>query len=125
MTNAAFVFDTYALIEIIGGNKKYIPYLSSGIVINNFILAELCYNLLKEHGVEKSGAYVDKYALFAVRVDTAIIKEAMAFRFSLKKRKVSMIDCIGYIQAKKLGIKFLTGDKEFKDMDNIEFVSSS
>ena len=24
--------------------------------------------------------------------------------------------------AKKLGIKFLTGDKEFKDFDNVEFV---
>ncbi len=33
-----------------------------------------------------------------------------------------MTDCIGYIFAKQLGIKFLTGDKEFENLDNVEFV---
>ena len=38
------------------------------------------------------------------------------------KRNVSMTDCVGYILAKQLGIKFLTGDKEFEHLDNVEFV---
>ena len=33
-----------------------------------------------------------------------------------------MTDCIGYIMAKKLNIKFLTGDKEFENFLNVEFV---
>ena len=33
-----------------------------------------------------------------------------------------MTDCIGYILAKNIGIKFLTGDKEFENLDNVEFV---
>jgi|SRR3989344_9476210 len=124
MTETVFVFDTYALIEIINGNKNYLPYLSSGIVINDFILAELCYNLIKESSVEKSSFYMDKYLEFSLKVPPKVIKDAMAFRFSLRKRKVSMTDCIGYFQAKSLGIKFLTGDKEFKCLEGVEFVPS-
>ena len=40
----------------------------------------------------------------------------------LNKRKLSMTDCIGYMMAKQWGIKFLTGDKEFEDMENVEYV---
>jgi len=35
---------------------------------------------------------------------------------------MSMADCISYIQSKEVGVKFLTGDKEFEDLDNVEFV---
>ena len=38
------------------------------------------------------------------------------------KRKPSYIDCIGYMVAKRLNIKFLTGDKDFEDLDNVKFV---
>ena len=43
-------------------------------------------------------------------------------RIIMKKRNVSMTDCIGYILSKQLGIKFLTGDKEFENFPNVEFV---
>ena len=43
-------------------------------------------------------------------------------RLKHKKRDLSMTDCIGYAIAKRLGIKFLTGDKEFKDFENVEFI---
>ncbi len=33
-----------------------------------------------------------------------------------------MTDCIGYITARKLGIKFLTGDNKFEDKIGVEFV---
>ena len=42
-----YLFDTYAIIEIIDGNKNYLKYSDSDVVINNFIFAELCYNLFK------------------------------------------------------------------------------
>ena len=49
-----FVFDTYAIIEVIKGNPNYASYLDATPIINQFILAELCYCLLKEAGIEKS-----------------------------------------------------------------------
>ena len=50
--------------------------------------------------------------------------EASALRIELKKRgrNLSLIDALGYVLAKRLGIPFLTGDREFKDLDGVEYV---
>jgi uncharacterized protein len=46
----------------------------------------------------------------------------MKFRYKNRKKNLSVPDCISYLQAKSLGIKFLTGDKKFENMENVEFV---
>ncbi|MBI2672084.1 PIN domain-containing protein [Candidatus Woesearchaeota archaeon] len=119
--NNSFIFDTYAILEIIGGNDKYKGYLESNIIINNFIFAELCYKLLREN-IKNAEDYIRKYSQFVYEVDQETIKEAMEFRIKNKKRNLSMTDCISYIMSKKLNIKFLTGDKEFESLDNVEYI---
>ncbi|MBM3232083.1 PIN domain-containing protein [Candidatus Pacearchaeota archaeon] len=116
-----FLFDTYAIIETLNGNEDYSKYLDSEIVINNFIFAELCYNLLKNKEKETE-KHLDHYSKQIISVKPEWIKGAMRFRIEWKDRNVSITDCIGYIMAKELNIKFLTGDKEFKGLDNVEFV---
>src|SRR3989337_2534320 len=116
-----YLFDTYALMEIIDGNDNYLEYLDSDMVINNFIFAELCYNLFKDND-KNAKKHLSKYAEHISSVRPEWIEEAMLFRLKWKDRGVSMTDCIGYVMASKLGIKFLTGDKEFEEMDNVEFV---
>ena len=118
----AFVFDTYALIEIINGNSGYAKYLDCGVVINEFIFAELCYKFLREGQIEKSNLYSEKYRQFIVTPDAETIKEAMSFRANNKKKNLSATDCISYTMSKKLKIKLLTGDQQFEKMDDIEFV---
>jgi len=115
------LFDTYAVIEILKGGTNYKLFVDSEIIINDFIFAELCYNLYREKE-PRSREYLDEYAQYIVPVNSDWIEEAMEFRLKWKDRKVSITDCIGYIMAKKLGIKFLTGDKEFENLENIEFV---
>lgn len=51
-----------------------------------------------------------------------IITEAMELRNKWKRLNVSSTDCISYVMAQHLGIRFLTGDKQFKDKANVEFV---
>ena len=119
-----FVFDTYALVEIIKGNKNYVNYLNKEIVINNFIFAELCYILIRNNYPE-ADKYLDRYERFIVSLNPKIIREAMKFRHKNKDRNFSIPDCTSYLMAKELGIKFLTGDKEFKDFENVEFVKWS
>lgn len=121
MSENIFLFDTYAILEIINGNEDYEKYLTYGIVINNFIFAELCYKLFREN-VRNAKDYLDKYSKFIVKVEPEIIREAMLFRIAKIKKNLSMTDCISYIMSKKLDIKFLTGDKEFEGLDNVEFV---
>ncbi len=117
----SYVFDTYAIMEIIDGNIKYKPYLDSEVIINNFIFAELCYGLFRDKD-NNAKRHLDKYSKFISSIKPEWIEEAMVFRLKWKDRGVSMTDCISYIMAKKLEMKFLTGDKEFEGMENVEFV---
>ena len=117
-----FLFDTYAIIEVIKGNENYKSYTNSQIIINKFILTELAYWLISNYGIETARKYLDKYNKFVKDFEIGIIEKAMEFRYKNKKKKLSMTDCISYFQAKELGIKFLTGDKEFQNLENVEFV---
>ena len=117
-----YLFDTYAIIEIIKGNKKYFGYTDKKIIINKFILSELAYWLIRNHSYETASIYLSKYEYYLKDVDIETIKKAMLFRHKYKKQKLSMVDCISYMQAQSLGIKFLTGDKEFEKFKDVEFV---
>ena len=50
--------------------------------------------------------------------------DASEFRKSANKtgKKLSLIDALGYSCSRKLGINFLTGDREFLDMENVEYI---
>lgn len=37
-------------------------------------------------------------------------------------KKLSTIDCVGYSVASGLHVPFLTGDREFTDMENVNFI---
>src|SRR3989344_7896973 len=105
-----FLFDTYALIEIITGNQNYKYYTKSDFIINKFILSELAYWLIKNYGAEALDSYTGRYEEYVKDAGIKVIKDAMVFRYENKKKKLSITDCVSYFQAKELGIKFLTGD---------------
>jgi predicted nucleic acid-binding protein len=117
-----YFFDSYAIIEISKGNKNYQPYLEAQRVINDFVLAEICYSFIKEGNEKLALEYMDALYAFSVRTDAQTIRQAMLFRHENRKNNFSMADSIGYTQAKKLGLKFLTGDKQFENLPNVEFV---
>ena len=121
MSDETYLFDTYALIEIINKNPNYEKYIEENMIINDFIFSELCYNLIKDKA-KNADEILNELKSAILHANPEWIKEAMQFRIKWKDRNVSMTDCIGYIISKKIGIKFLTGDKEFKDMENVEFV---
>ena len=119
--NNVFVYDTYAIIEIIKGDEKYKDYLDKKIIINDFIFAELSYVLIRE-GYPDYDKYLKMYMKYVVHVSPELIKKAMKFRYENKEKRLSMADCISYFMAKEFEIRFLTGDKEFENMENVEFV---
>ena len=119
--NQTFIYDTYALIEVLKNNPRYEKYTTKNVIINKFIFAEFCYKLFLDD-VKDAREYLDELIPAIVKVDASIIERAMLFRVKNKKRKMSMTDCISYIQSRKLGVKFLTGDKEFENLENVEFV---
>ena len=119
MTESYF-FDTYAIFEFIYGNPKYFRYSSCTGITLIFNLAELNHALKKVLDKNYADQITDDYSNMLVEVNLDDIKKAMSFR--KKHHKLSAPDAIGYIVSKRLGIKFLTGDEGFKNLDNVEFI---
>ncbi|MFO8016080.1 MAG: PIN domain-containing protein [Candidatus Woesearchaeota archaeon] len=120
MNRKILFFDTYAFFEIIRGNPEYKRYEEAIALTSIFNLAELNYGLKKEFDKKTADKYTDKYTPFLVETNTENIKEAMSLK--LNNKKISIPDAVGYTLAKKFGVKFLTGDKEFENMPHVEFV---
>ena len=121
-TIKAIFYDTYALIEAVFGNKNYMKYLDATIITTQMNMVELYYTLFSEYDKEKAEAVYFDFRDGVVDIDDETIFEAIALRKKYNKRRLSYTDCIGYTYAKRHNIKFLTGDKEFEDLPNVEFV---
>lgn len=120
-----FFFDTYALYEIIRGNPRYKKF-SSGVamVTTRLNLMELCYGLLLKLNCDKKTVedYYNEFLDYAIEIDDSTIKKAIYFKYENRKKDLSYVDCIGYVIAIERGIKFLTGDEQFKSFQRVEFV---
>ncbi len=118
--------NTYALVEILKGNPAYERYAMEELITSEFNMLELAYALTRDYGGEKAVE-----VLKVVRAFITIVQprdedyaRASALRLELRKqgRNLSLIDVLGFVLAKRLNIRFLTGDREFKDLDEVEYV---
>lgn len=114
-------FDSFALIEVIKGNKSYERFLELAPITTKLNLMEVYYYLLREKDEEKAEFYYNFYLPCCVSILDGVIKNAMKFKLEFKNKKLSYVDCVGYVLSLDLGIKFLTGDKEFSDLKNVEY----
>ncbi|MBI2547381.1 MAG: PIN domain-containing protein [Candidatus Aenigmarchaeota archaeon] len=117
-----FFFDSYAIIEVIKGNPTYDNYKSAEIITTKLNLFEICYFLLRDYGEHKAKEYIESVWDSVVDFDNEIVFIAAKLKLNRKEERLSMVDCIGYIISKSLGVKFLTGDEKFKDIENVEYV---
>ena len=118
-----YFWDTYAIIEFIHGNPNFAKFINEPVVITIFNLTEIFWTALNEYEEEKANKIYEHYKKCVIKIDDETIKEAIKFRKKVyKKSKISYANAIGYISALKNNLKFLTGDKEFKNLDNVEFV---
>jgi predicted nucleic acid-binding protein len=116
-------FDTYSLYEIVAKNPSYAPYTKNvNIVTTQLNLMELYYQLRFLYDKETAAHTITNLEEFSIPFTTETIIEAMEFRKSHSRKKLSYVDCVGYIISQKHNMPFLTGDKEFKDMPNVLFV---
>lgn len=120
-----YFYDTYALIEFVRENKKFKKYFE-GIdgITTRLNLMELYYTMLKYEDKETSENVFESFLPICIDIETEEIKKAAEMKLDLnKKRKnISYVDALGYQIALTNNLKFLTGDKEFKNMKNVEFV---
>jgi uncharacterized protein len=118
-----YFLDTYALYEIIKGNKDYARFKSGiAIITTDLNLMELYYGLLLRHNEKTANKYFDIFKEYSIELNDNVIKQAMKIKKQHKKHNLSYVDCIGYTIALERNIKFLTGDKEFENLPNVEYV---
>ena len=122
MNEETYFFDTYAIIEILKGNPTYSKYKGCNPMVSGFNLAELHLQIAREFGEETADSILGEYSKCVIDFNLDDIKETTKMKIKHAKRKFSIPDSIGYVIAKRLGIKFLTGDDAFRGMDSVEFV---
>ncbi len=117
-----FFLDTYAIIEIIKGNKQYKKYINQELFTTRYNLYELFFSLLRDYNPEIAKKYFFQFKQICIPIKDEYIFSASKLKLKHKKKRLSYIDCLGYTMAVDNEMKFLTGDKEFKNIDNVEFV---
>jgi len=118
----AYLFDTYALVEIIKGNSNYAGFKHSRAVITIFNLVELHYILLRDFNEEIASRILNEYEDYIIDTDIETIKEANEFKLLHRAKSLSFTDAVGFVSAQRCGLRFLTGDRQFKGMKGVEFV---
>ncbi len=115
-------FDSYALIEILRGSPSYRTYSDAPLVTTALNLCETYYFFLREGKGPEFMAFYQKasFELLQVTADAAL--EAARFRHARRKQNFSYADSVSYAVARSKGLTFVTGDKEFKGLEGVEWV---
>ena len=85
---------------------------------------EIYYAVLKDYGeVEAEKAY-SATGKYLIEFDDEDVKDSMRRRLQLRRKKLNLsyADALGYTVALRLGVRFLTGDEEFENLNNVEYV---
>ncbi len=119
-----YLWDTYAIILLIQGNDMVEKYLDSEGITTTLNISELCAYLLREEmNCEIVSTVAEAFTVIEkIPVDIAINAAKLRHKKRQDGKKWSYVDSIGYILARRIGARFLTGDKEFEGERNVEFI---
>lgn len=115
--------DTYALIEFIEGNPKFQFLASEEVVIPDIIMAEFYAGVYRAEGLSRADFWYGKFCSLCRNVSCELLLKAMRYRVDHRKENLSFFDCVGYIFARENGFIFVTGDKEFKTKEGVQFIT--
>ncbi|MBU0472382.1 MAG: PIN domain-containing protein [Nanoarchaeota archaeon] len=116
---SVYFYDTYALAKIVLGDEKYRKYDQFDIVTSKLNLMEL-YLFMLRNKIPGPKSIYEMFEESTVDIQNEDVFQAI--KLKLKNKNISYVDVVGYILSKKHKVKFLTGDKAFKGMPNVEFV---
>ena len=122
MKEKNYFLDSYAIIEILKSNQDYERFSDVELVSTRINLVEVAYHLLESFPKQKAEEIISSLKFSILEIEEKQITTIAQFRKENSKKKLSYIDCMGYVLAKENGLKFVTGGKEFKEMPNVEFV---
>lgn len=107
------------------GNENYRSFQSEELITTEFNICEVGFAVCRNYPVNALHVLqtVRKMVtLTATRNEDYCSGAANKKEASSQGKKLSTIDCVGYSVANRLKIPFLTGDREFADMNNVQFI---
>ncbi len=117
-----FFFDSYAIVEILKANPAYSRFQEEAVLTSGANLGEVYYCVLRMGEEKEYREKMSKLTVHLINPEVVDWENASALRFLQKGKRLSLIDCLGYELAKKHGLSFLTGEKEFEKMPNVTHV---
>ncbi len=118
----AYFFDSYAIIELAESSPAYEQYKEFEVITSVLNIGEIYHLILRKKGKESADNWFKNTNFKLLEITPDIIIEAVYFRHSNKKSDFSLPDAVGYKLSLKHKLKFLTGDSQFKNIADVEFV---
>jgi len=121
-----YFYDSYAVLAYLSDNPSYRSYFEEDDgVLTKLNLLEVHFKLLTVHGSRAAKQSLQAFSRYLIDFDLDDIERGMKVRRELRDKNlnVSYADAMGYYLASKLGVRFLTGDKAFRSLANVEFVT--
>jgi len=122
---SSYFADSYAIIEMLKGNENFRSYQSEQLITTEFNICEVAFAVCRDYpgNAPQILNVVRKMVhLQSTRDEDYCSGAIWRKNGSRDGKKLSTIDCVGYSVANRLNIPFLTGDREFSDMENVQFV---
>lgn len=117
-----YYFDTYALVGKLNAAPAYQRFEGVPIFAHQMNVYELVAALLRDHPETRVREAVRLLAVNPLKAETDDLFAASRFRAEHAGKRVSYVDALGYVLARKHGLRFLTGDTAFKGAENVEYV---
>ena len=117
-----YFFDTYAIVEISESNPSYENFNNFKITTSIMNIGELYNIILREKGKLKADEWFANFNCELLEISPDVMIKSVYFRHINKNKNISSTDAVGYILAQENNLKFLTGDRQFEDVHNVEFV---
>jgi predicted nucleic acid-binding protein len=120
-----FFYDSYAVLAFTSGNQAYREYFEKNDgVLTKLNLLEVFYRSLEQFDFKAASDILDTFSKYLIDFGLEDIAGSMKTRLELKRegRNISYADALGYFLSRKIGIKFLTGDKTFRGLSGVEYV---
>ena len=117
-----YFFDTYALVELTKNNASYDPFASFPLITTALNVGEYYEFLIRTFGPNPAKNHLHSLTFRIIDITPQLAEKAVLLRRIHRKKKFSWADSIGYCAAKEHELIFLTGDKEFKHLDNVRHI---
>lgn len=118
-----FFYDSYAVLAYLSDSHGYAAYFEKNTgVLTRLNLMEVYYAIFRAHGAGAAHQVLEAYSAFEIEFSLGDVEASMKLRYELRRLNLSYADALGYYISKKEGLKFLTGDRAFERLPDVEFV---